>query len=42
MVRLRRGRVVALLDERPGAVELRVEVDGGQGKPRLTAKIEPL
>jgi hypothetical protein len=45
MVRLRRGTVLAVVAERPGAVELRVEVDGGEADaiayPGLTGPVRP-
>jgi hypothetical protein len=45
MVRLRHGRVLEILAERPGAVELRVEVDGDDALaiayPGLTGRPEP-
>lgn len=37
MIRLRRGTVLRLLEERPGAVELEVEVDGEPGSARALA-----
>jgi len=45
MVRLRDARVLAVLAERPGALELRVEVDGAEALaiayPELTGRPEP-
>jgi Protein of unknown function (DUF3866) len=45
MVRLRWGRVREIVSERPGAVELRVEIDGAEGLalayPGLTGRPEP-
>jgi hypothetical protein len=45
MIRLRRGTVVAILDERPGATELTVEVDGERAKafcyPYLSGPVKP-
>jgi hypothetical protein len=45
MVRLRRGKVVAVTAERPGALELEVEIDGGSAAaiayPELTGPVAP-
>jgi hypothetical protein len=45
MVRLRRGTVLAVVSERPGAVELEVEVEGRRapalGYPGLTGPVRP-
>src|SRR5437588_6411708 len=45
MVRLRRGRVVAIAAERPGALELEVQVEGEPAiaiaYPDLTGPVEP-
>jgi uncharacterized protein DUF3866 len=44
-VRLRRGIVLAVLDERPGAIELSVEVEGGPARavayPALVGPVRP-
>src|SRR5215210_962419 len=45
MVRLRRGRVLAITQERPGALELEVEVDGEPARavayPELCGPVRP-
>lgn len=45
MIRLRHGTVLRVLEERPGAVELEVEVEGGNARaiayPSLVGPVEP-
>ena len=45
MIRLRRGSVVRILRERPGALELEVEVEGATERalayPALSGPVEP-
>jgi hypothetical protein len=45
MIRLRRGTVLEVLEERPGAVELSVEVEGSRARaiayPRLSGPVQP-